>query len=64
MLSNAIKLTEEGAITVTAQKNENNKEILVSIKDIGSGIDSEILPTLFTKFATKTERDRFRSIYI
>jgi signal transduction histidine kinase len=43
LLSNAIKLTEEGAITVTAQKNENNKEILVSIKDIGSGIDSEIL---------------------
>ena len=29
-------------------------EILVSIKDTGTGIHSEVLPKLFTKFATKT----------
>ena len=27
---------------------------MVSIKDTGTGIDSEILPKLFTKFATKS----------
>jgi signal transduction histidine kinase len=29
-------------------------EIVVSIKDTGTGIDSEILPKLFTKFTTKS----------
>ncbi len=33
--------------------NSNNDEIICSIKDTGTGIDSEILPKLFTKFATK-----------
>ena len=28
--------------------------VLVSIKDTGTGIDPEILPRLFTKFATKS----------
>jgi hypothetical protein len=32
----------------------NNNEIVVSISDIGPSIDSEILPRLFTKFATKS----------
>ena len=34
-------------------KRKENK-ILVSIKDTGTGIHSEVLPKLFTKFATKT----------
>ena len=29
-------------------------EIQVSVKDTGTGIDPEILPRLFTKFATKS----------
>ena len=29
----------------------------VSIKDIGTGIDQEILPKLFTKFATKSKTE-------
>jgi signal transduction histidine kinase len=29
-------------------------EVLVSIKDPGTGIDSEILPRLFTKFVSKS----------
>ena len=29
-------------------------EILVSIKDTGTGIHPEVLPKLFTKFATKS----------
>ena len=32
------------------ERNEN--EIIVSIKDSGSGIDPEIFPKLFTKFTT------------
>src|SRR5215472_15438319 len=52
LLSNAIKFTKEGTITVAVVPNNN--EIIVSINDTGSGIDSEILPKLFTRFATTT----------
>ena len=53
LLSNAIKFTNEGIITVSTEKKDN--EVLVSIKDTGAGIDTEILPRLFTKFTTKSE---------
>jgi signal transduction histidine kinase len=38
-------------------KNDNShqEEVVVSVEDTGTGIDSEILPRLFTKFATKSE---------
>ena len=52
LLSNAIKFTNEGTVSVAAVPN--NTEIVVSISDTGIGIDSEILPRLFTKFATKS----------
>ena len=59
LLNNAIKFTNEGSITVTVEMkkdmaNDNNEEIVVSIKDTGTGIHHEILPKLFTKFATKS----------
>src|SRR5215472_4991272 len=52
LLSDAIKFTGEGTVSITAVPNTN--QIVVSITDTGSGIDSEILPRLFTKFATKS----------
>ena len=55
LLSNAIKFTGEGSIILTLEKKDNNQEILVSIQDTGTGIHPEILPRLFTKFATKSE---------
>ena len=35
-------------------QNQKQEEVIVSIKDTGTGIDSEILPRLFTKFAAKS----------
>jgi len=55
LLSNAIKFTKEGSITVAVEKKNNNLEILVRIQDTGTGIHPEILPRLFTKFASKSE---------
>ena len=61
LLDNAFKFTNQGSITVIVDKrkkdnnnNNNDNEILVSIKDTGTGIHPEILPKLFTKFATKS----------
>ena len=53
LLRNAVKFTNEGTVTINAEKKEDH--VLVNIKDTGSGIDSEIEPRLFTKFATKSE---------
>jgi nitrogen-specific signal transduction histidine kinase len=50
LLANAVKFTNEGTVKVATEKKDN--EIVISIKDTGAGIDSEILPRLFTKFAT------------
>jgi len=56
LLNNAIKFTDEGSITVIVGtkkiNNNNSNEVIVSIKDTGGGIDSEIMSKLFTKFAT------------
>ena len=62
LLSNAIKFTKEGSILVKVEREKvgeedrNKKEdvIVVSVKDTGMGIDSDIMPKLFTKFTTKT----------
>jgi signal transduction histidine kinase len=45
-------------------ENDSDNEILVSIKDTGSGIDSEILSRLFTKFATKSETGTGLGLFI
>jgi signal transduction histidine kinase len=50
-----IKFTKEGSINLAVEKKDNNQEILVNIQDTGTGIHPEILPKLFTKFATKSE---------
>jgi two-component system, OmpR family, sensor histidine kinase VicK len=62
LLSNAIKFTPEGTVTIDAVSNDN--EIVVIITDTGSGIDSEILPRLFTKFATKSKTGTGLGLFI
>jgi signal transduction histidine kinase len=54
LLSNAIKFTsgEGGNISIISEKKDN--QLIISIKDTGSGIDPDILPRLFSKFVTKS----------
>jgi len=54
LLNNDIKFTkQEGIISMKAEKKDN--EVIISVKDNGRGIDPQIIPRLFTKFATKSE---------
>jgi two-component system sensor histidine kinase VicK len=55
LLSNAVKFTREGAIVVNIGPDlKNNKEAVLSVKDSGKGIDPEVVPRLFEKFASKS----------
>jgi signal transduction histidine kinase/CheY-like chemotaxis protein len=54
LLSNAIKFTREGEISVNVERDDTAQQIIVSVSDTGQGIDPEIMPRLFTKFATKS----------
>ena len=56
MISNAFKFTNDGRIKVTVEQKENSNKIIVKIKDTGTGIHPDILPKLFTKFATKSDK--------
>jgi signal transduction histidine kinase len=54
LVSNALKFTKEGIISLSVKTNDNGQAV-VSVKDSGQGIDPNIFPKLFTKFATKSE---------
>lgn len=55
VLGNAIKFTKEGTITIRIEKKEEGgREVLVAIKDSGTGIDPEVIPKLFTKFTSSS----------
>jgi signal transduction histidine kinase len=74
LLGNALKFTEYGVITINTEKfidtinnNENTKEkefVSIKIKDTGKGIDPEVLPRLFEKFATKSDKGTGLGLYI
>jgi signal transduction histidine kinase len=62
LLSNAIKFTKKGTIRVTEEVKDG--KALVSIKDTGQGIDTEIFPRLFLKFAAKSETGTGLGLFI
>jgi two-component system, OmpR family, sensor histidine kinase VicK len=67
LLTNAIKFTEEGTISINVQagkESDDNGVITVTVKDTGDGIDSEVMPRLFTKFASKCSEGTGLGLYI
>ena len=64
ILSNAVKFTSNGTITIRVGLQQNDKDkatdknnkkmVIVNVQDTGQGIDTSILPRLFTKFASKS----------
>jgi signal transduction histidine kinase len=65
LLDNAFNFTKSGSITVSLSATTlNAKEWNIVVKDTGKGIDSEIMPRLFNKFATKSENGIGLGLYI
>ncbi|HZA69161.1 MAG TPA: ATP-binding protein [Nitrososphaeraceae archaeon] len=65
LLNNAVKFTSKkrkGVISVSAERKK--EEVIVIIKDTGEGINPEILPRLFTKFATRSFSGTGLGLYI
>jgi signal transduction histidine kinase/CheY-like chemotaxis protein len=54
LLTNASKFTQKGEISVNILTDDTDQQVVVSVTDTGQGIDPEIMPRLFTKFATKS----------
>ena len=63
LLGNAIKFTREGTITFSTNVRDND-ELIVTVKDTGTGLHPDILPRLFTKFATKADVGTGLGLYI
>jgi signal transduction histidine kinase len=70
LLDNAVKFTkdlkEKGKILIIIEENKNdcNKYVIVKIKDNGKGIDNDIIPRLFMKFATKSTKGTGLGLFI
>ena len=65
LLHNAIKFTNEGSITISVKrKDDDNKVIVVSVNDTGKGIDSQIFPRLFQNLRQNREGNRIGLVYL
>jgi two-component system, OmpR family, sensor histidine kinase VicK len=62
LLSNAVKFTLKGHITISTERTDS--DAIVRVKDTGSGIDPEILPRLFSKFASKSYQGTGLGLFI
>jgi signal transduction histidine kinase len=64
LIDNAIKFTQKGEITIATEIDNKQSQMIVKVKDTGKGIDSDILPQLFTKFTTKSDSGTGLGLYI
>lgn len=64
LLSNALKFTQQGTITIRAEQSDDKSQLTVKVTDTGLGIDHTLLLRLFTKFATKSDKGTGLGLYI
>jgi signal transduction histidine kinase len=62
LLSNAVKFTLKGHITISTERTDS--DAIVRVKDTGSGIDPDISPRLFSKFASKSYQGTGLGLFI
>jgi signal transduction histidine kinase len=74
MIGNSAKfIGKEGTISITVERkkcsdsgiwNKDKDVVVVCVKDTGAGIDTEMLPKIFTKFASKSFQGTGLGLYI
>ncbi|MDQ3835617.1 MAG: HAMP domain-containing histidine kinase, partial [Thermoproteota archaeon] len=69
LLDNAIRLTRTGKVWVELKKKngekiQDNNQVIISIKDEGPGVDSSMMPQLFSKFISKSEKGTGLGLFI
>ena len=66
IFDNAISFSHEGKIHVRLKREKQNGQnfFIISVKDMGPGIDPEISSTLFTKFASKSDMGTGLGLFI
>lgn len=62
LFHNALKFTDKGVITISVERIDDN--VLVKVKDTGTGINNDVLSQLFTKFAIKSETGTGLGLFI
>src|SRR5688500_12753601 len=56
LIDNAIKFTQKGEITIVTEIDNKHDQVIVKVKDMGTGINSDMLPKIFGKFVTRSEK--------
>ncbi|MBI5697991.1 MAG: HAMP domain-containing histidine kinase [Thaumarchaeota archaeon] len=64
LLANAIKFTANGTISVTLEKRAKQNEVITTVKDDGLGINTQVLPVLFSKFASASPQGLGLGLFI
>jgi signal transduction histidine kinase len=66
ILDNAVSFTNEGKIRVILSKEEQERQnfLIISVRDMGRGIDPEISSRLFTKFVSKSNMGTGLGLFI
>jgi two-component system, OmpR family, sensor histidine kinase VicK len=65
LVGNAIKFScKNGIITISKEVSKDHKSVVISVIDRGSGIDPDIFPRLFSKFATRSNNGTGLGLYI
>ena len=64
LLANAVKFTSDGAISIQVEKQTKENQVLVTVRDDGLGISEQILPVLFSKFASASPQGLGLGLFI
>ena len=64
LLRNAMKFTKDGGVIEISSAKTANQTVVVQVKDSGIGIDSDILPRLFTKFTSGSQNGTGLGLYL
>jgi two-component system sensor histidine kinase VicK len=64
LIDNAIEFTREGKIIIASEIDNKQEQVTIKVKDTGTGINTDILDKLFTKFVTKSNSGTGLGLYI